>query len=225
MKKNMAGQKVAVFAWDKANNCAKTGDAANITAEISLDGGASAAVTDTNPTELDATDHPGIYLFDLSQAETNADLVVITAVSSSDDVHLDPVIIYPDDNHLLKAIFANAAVHTVATGVDKYMDDDGITELLTRTPAEEVSVTGANWTNSTKLLTQTDAFATYVHHTGDVIDLTGGTGVVAGEYTISAKIDDDTIELATDINEASGDISDSSVVGSINNGRIMVTPS
>lgn len=92
--KNVASQKVAVFAYDTAADAGKTGDAANITGEISKDGGTSAATNDTNPTELDATDHPGIYLFDLTQAETNADLIVLTAVSSTDGVQIDPVIIY-----------------------------------------------------------------------------------------------------------------------------------
>ena len=52
----------------------KTGDRLNITAQISKDGGASAPLNQTNPAELDATNQPGIYVFDLTQAETNADL-------------------------------------------------------------------------------------------------------------------------------------------------------
>lgn len=94
MFKNVASQKVAVFAWDNAGGTAKTGDAANITGQISIDGGACAATDDTNPTELDATDAPGIYLFDTTQAETNGDLIVIQAASSTSDIEFRPVIIY-----------------------------------------------------------------------------------------------------------------------------------
>lgn len=94
MFKNTASQKLAVFAWDAATGAAKTGDAANITAQISKDGGACAAVADTNPTELDATNAPGVYLFDLSQAETNADLIVFCADSSTANIQIRPVIIY-----------------------------------------------------------------------------------------------------------------------------------
>jgi len=94
MFKNTDSQKVAVFAWDNANSEAKTGDAANITAQISKDGGATAATNDVNPTELDSADAPGIYIFDMTQAETNADLVVISPVSSTTDIVLRPVIIY-----------------------------------------------------------------------------------------------------------------------------------
>jgi hypothetical protein len=94
MNRNRSGQKAAVYAWDSANVQGKTGDAAQITAQISLDGGASAATDDTNPTELDATDHPGIYLFDLTQAETNAKLIIITPASSTSDIDFRPLIIY-----------------------------------------------------------------------------------------------------------------------------------
>ena len=94
MFKNVASQKVAVFAWDQSSGAAKTGDAANISAQISLDGAATAATNDVAPTELDATDAPGIYIFDMTQAETNADLVVIAPVSSTSDIVLRPVIVY-----------------------------------------------------------------------------------------------------------------------------------
>jgi len=117
MYKNIDSQKVAVYAWDGAAGVAKTGDAANITAEISKDGAASAATNDVNPTELDATDHPGIYIFDLTQAETNADLVVITPVSATADIVIRPIIATPT--------LLTVAPPTVAdiTGVE--VDNDG----------------------------------------------------------------------------------------------------
>lgn len=94
MFKNVASQKIAVYAWDNALGVAKTGDAANITAQISKDGGVSAATDDVNPTELDAADHPGTYLFDALQAESNGDLIMVTPVSSTPDIVLLPVYIY-----------------------------------------------------------------------------------------------------------------------------------
>ena len=111
MYKNVASQKVAVFAFDIAANAAKTGDAGNITAQISLDGGATAASDDTNPTELDATDAPGIYLFDVTQAETNGDLFILYAKSSTGNVLLDPVVIHttPGNNTTLTDILTDTA--------------------------------------------------------------------------------------------------------------------
>lgn len=94
MQKNISSQKLAVYAWDTLNRVAKTGDAANITGKISKDGGASASTNDTNPTELDATDFPGVYIFDLTQAETNADLVILQAKSSTSNISILPVLCY-----------------------------------------------------------------------------------------------------------------------------------
>lgn len=90
MYKNLSGQKFPIYAHDMIDDTGKTGDAANITAQISKNGGACAATNDVNPTEIDATDQPGMYLFTLTQAETNADLITLVAVSSTSDVSIDP---------------------------------------------------------------------------------------------------------------------------------------
>lgn len=94
MFKNVASQKIAVFAWDSVAGAPKTGDAANISAQISKDGGATAATDDVAPTELDAADAKGIYIFDMTQPETNADLVILSPVSGTADIDLEPVIIH-----------------------------------------------------------------------------------------------------------------------------------
>jgi hypothetical protein len=65
-----------------------TGDAANITAQFSKDDGAPAASNDTNPTESDATDLPGYYDFDLTQAESNCDKFKSKAKSSTAGVQV-----------------------------------------------------------------------------------------------------------------------------------------
>ena len=91
--KNVPGQKLAVWARN-SSYAGVTDDQANITAQISLDGGACAATNDTNPTQLDSTDTPGIYIFDLTQAETNADLIVVSPVSTTGTTIIEPVIAY-----------------------------------------------------------------------------------------------------------------------------------
>jgi hypothetical protein len=95
--KNVAGQKIAVHAYDTTTaagtNPSKTGDAANITAKISKDGGATASTNDTNPAELSSTDAPGVYIFDLTQAETDAEMIVIYPVSATANILLDPIAI------------------------------------------------------------------------------------------------------------------------------------
>jgi hypothetical protein len=79
VQKNVASQKWVCFAFDETTNTAVTGDAANITAKISADGAAGVATNDTNPTEIE----DGYYVFDLTQAETNADLLLLLPESST----------------------------------------------------------------------------------------------------------------------------------------------
>ena len=88
MFKNVASQKVAVFAFDVTTGAAKTGDAANITVYVSKDWGAVTVLGDTTATEMSATNAPGWYLFDLTQAETNADDLLFTGKSSTANVSI-----------------------------------------------------------------------------------------------------------------------------------------
>lgn len=88
MYKNTAGQKWVVFAFQGEGGLNPgepvTGDAANITANVRIDGGAANAVDDTNPTELE----DGFYVFDISQAESNGNLITIAPASSTANVRV-----------------------------------------------------------------------------------------------------------------------------------------
>lgn len=86
MLKNTASQKVIVYAFDSTANTPKTGDAANLTAYVSKDFGAVTVLGDTSATEMDATNAKGYYLFDLTQAETNADTLLFSAKSSTANI-------------------------------------------------------------------------------------------------------------------------------------------
>lgn len=92
--KNTASQKLAVFAYTASTGAAKTGDAAQITSYVSIDWAAAGAVTDTNPTEMDSTNMPGWYVFDLTQAETNGEVLVFAPKSSTSGVVLDQVQVF-----------------------------------------------------------------------------------------------------------------------------------
>lgn len=82
MIKNTAGQKWVVVAIDLLERIPMLGDAANLSATISKDGGNYVALDDTNPVELGE----GRYVFDLTQAETNCDRFHIYPVSSTASV-------------------------------------------------------------------------------------------------------------------------------------------
>lgn len=92
------GQKLAVYAVDTASgNAPKTGDAANITCAVSIDGAAPVALADVNPVEIDDTLAPGVYVFDLAADETDGAVLVFYPKSGTSDIRLEPVVVYPID--------------------------------------------------------------------------------------------------------------------------------
>lgn len=112
MQRNVAGQSWVVFAFQDEGGANPgepvTGDAANITANLRLDGGAANAVDDTNPTELE----DGYYVFTITAAESNADNIVICPASSTANVN---VIGVPGALYTTPANFNDLAV-TASTG-------------------------------------------------------------------------------------------------------------
>lgn len=100
MYKNTANQYVTFFVEDTFNKVGKTGDAANITATISIDGSAPVATNDVNPTEISDVNMPGLYRFLLTQAETNGNEIVIVAKSTTSYLTISPVVIYTETSYL-----------------------------------------------------------------------------------------------------------------------------
>jgi hypothetical protein len=86
MQKNVASQKLMVFAFDATTNLPKTGDAANLTAYVSKDYGTATVLGDTTATEMDSTNAKGYYLFDLTQGESNADTLLFSGKSSTANI-------------------------------------------------------------------------------------------------------------------------------------------
>lgn len=111
MQKNVAGQLWTVFAFDETDNTPKTGDAANITGTLYIDG-ASNAIDDTNPTELSG----GYYQFDITQTESNGDQISIVPVSGTSNIQ---VIGYP-------ATYDTTAPYANALGIES---DGDITKV------------------------------------------------------------------------------------------------
>jgi len=86
MYRNTAGT-LKVFAFNRTTNAPVTGGAAQITCRVSLDGGARAALADTNPTEME----DGYYLFDVTADETNGITADFFPESATANVQVIPV--------------------------------------------------------------------------------------------------------------------------------------
>jgi hypothetical protein len=162
--KNVASQKLAVFAWDTTADTEKTGDAANITGRLSKDGAAMPATNDVNPTELDATNAPGVYVFDMTQAETNADLLVLFAKSSTANIKIEPVISY-----------------TVAVGLGNRVSVDATSISGSTTAADNVEANIAN-------LNATISSRSTFNAASDTVDAAKISGSAAAADSVEANI-------------------------------------
>lgn len=136
MQKNTTGQKLIVFAFDRTDNTPVTGDAANITANLRKDNGSAVATNDTNPTETE----DGFYAFDLTQAETNADVMQAFPASVTADVQ---VIAVPGVIYTTPASFGDDVIQT-ADHTAAIADVPNNSEFNARTIASATYATAAN---------------------------------------------------------------------------------
>jgi hypothetical protein len=167
LQKNVASQKWVVFAFDETDNTPVTGDAANITGKISIEWGTLNAITDTNPTEQE----DGYYVFDLTQAETNGDVLNIYPESSTPNT---------------RVIGVPGTIYTVA----QYFPDFNLTSS---------GNSGIDWANVENPTSTVSATNTTIGVVQQVDGL--GTGVIdaasiAANAITAAKIANDTITAA-----------------------------
>ena len=141
MQKNIAGQKWTVFAFNVTTNIPVTGDAANITADIRLDGGTANPIDDTNPTEMER----GYYCFDISQAESNADQLTICPVSASSNV---VVIGVPGSTWTVSSLIPTTAIPPSTPSPTTDMQGFCLSDLLYQISFEIGQVSGGNVSNS-----------------------------------------------------------------------------
>ena len=134
MFKNVASQKLIVYAFDSTTNLPKTGDSANLTAYVSKDYGSVTVLGDTSATEMDSTNAKGYYLFDLTQSETNADCLMFSAKSSTANIVViaTPAVCYTvPANFTAASIDSNGRVDVIKiAGTTQTARDIGASVLL-----------------------------------------------------------------------------------------------
>lgn len=179
MQKNVASQKWVVFAFDETDNTAKAGDANQITAELSADGGAGGGnITDTNPTELE----DGYYVFDISQAESNADYLLILPESSTGNIQVIgvPGAVWTTEPNMNKlSVDSNGRIDIIkVAGTTQTANDNAadINTLITQVGTAGDGLTSINLPNQTMTITG-DITGNL---SGTVGSVTGAVGSVAG---------------------------------------------
>lgn len=79
-------------------------------------------------------------------------------------------------------------------------------------------LTGASFAQASNTLTKAGAFSSYTWASGDIIYVSGGSGVQAGWYTVASKTDANSIVLATSIMKE-GEVDPSDVIVAANCGN------
>ena len=231
--KNTASQKLIVYAYTPADGLPKTGDAAQITAYVGKDWGAATVLGDTTATEIDATNAPGYYLFDLTQAETNADVLHFSGKSSTSGVKVlgAPAVVYtmPTTGVLSPATLGRTVVVDASGLVDANTVKIGPSGSGTAQTAKDV---GSINLSSGKVLIQgtIDQFDDFVDAAGKVLlqgtqtfNVTGNiTGNLSGSVgSVSGAVGSVTGAVGSVTGNVGGNVTGS--VGSVAAGGIAST--
>ncbi len=107
MFKNISGQKLLVFAFNRDTAEPVLGDESNITCKVALNNGVATALEDTNPTETE----DGRYLFSLSRAETNGDTIDFYPESATAGVQVIAI------NHDRQSVDGSGGIVPAKSGV------------------------------------------------------------------------------------------------------------
>jgi hypothetical protein len=148
MFKNVAGQKIGLFEFNYTTGAPVTGDAANITVYVSKDFGTATALGNTTVNELSSTHAAGWYWALLAQAETNANDLLYTGVSTTANTSIVGQQLFttpPNFNALGIDAGGNISEVTLAVTVTTVGNVSGTVGNVTGTP----SVNVIDWNGTT----------------------------------------------------------------------------
>ncbi len=95
MYRRQSGQKIAMFAFNTETLLPVADDTGNITVYLSVNDAASEELFNPIGAQLDPIKAPGVYLFNLTENETDGDVLRFTGDSFTPNVQLVPREIYP----------------------------------------------------------------------------------------------------------------------------------
>lgn len=137
------------------------GDAANITANIHIDGGAANAVDDTNPTEIAG----GYYYFNITATESNGDNLLLLPSSTTADVKVVgvPAVLLPTQGVIYGEASGTPTVNSMNTTLTGIADDELIRRSVVFLPggtAYPQAVRCSDYANTNGVVTFQDALTT-----------------------------------------------------------------
>ena len=143
---------ITYMAWDTANNAGKTGDSGNHTLKVVKDG--TAATAANSPSEVDATNAPGVCKITLTAGEMNANSITLCGKSSTSNVTIIPI-------HLVTEQGVLATIATDVAGLDgaAMRGTDGANTVA---PPSTIAIASAVWAAGSRTLTSFGTLASEV---------------------------------------------------------------
>jgi hypothetical protein len=182
MKFDQAGQRFHVITFDADGRV--TGEAANITSLLSIDGGAYEPLDDVNPTEIGST---GEYFFELLKAETHGHALSFTPVCSTPGVQVLGVpsnLIYTTDD--IEQVLADLAASLDSVQITRLGPEyDPVTRTISLIAGDDysaangtalvfaVEIPGVDWEQCTAVLSAQGEYLPVLAGTASIVDPTG----------------------------------------------------
>jgi hypothetical protein len=116
MIRNFAGQSIGLYAFDATTQTPKTGDAANIQGFWNPEWIGTVPLASPNATETDAVHAPGWYQFDVAQSETDEDVVLFTAVSTTPNVVIPGMLVTLTPKDFTRNVWDQDQIDHMAVG-------------------------------------------------------------------------------------------------------------
>ena len=146
---------VTYYAWDTGNNEGKTGDHANHTIYVSIDGVANAA--DNSPAEVDSTNLTGMYSIALTAAEMNGDHIMVGGESATGDIIIVPTSISTERGDLA-GLFTSTIPDSISADGSRPTANQALLEInrfLQERSVTDTTVTVTKEDGSTSVMTFT----------------------------------------------------------------------
>lgn len=171
--KNVASQKIAMAFYNKFTGAPYTGsDLTQLTAKVSKDAGSLTALNlNSAQPSTSLANSSGVYIWDLQQAETNADLLVFTAACTDTDYIAEAVIMNTAPQGV--DVTSISGDSTAADNLEAFLDGTGGVALT----AKSLTITNSTGTAVTLSSTGSNGKGLYVtgHGIGDGIRVESGS--------------------------------------------------
>jgi hypothetical protein len=173
---------VTVICWDLTNNTYKTGDSAHFTIRAVGDGTEFTPSSPT-PTEIDATNMPGVYSVALTAAENNYSTVTVGGKTSTENCIILPT-------QWANEVTADVAkIATAAVSVTTAQLGVNVVNIKGTSSVGQAGYAAPDWGHVYAPTSTNNLSATNIATSQAIASVSGAVGSVTGAVTVGAMTD------------------------------------